>query len=281
MKVLVFGQSGQVARELSAYAGVTTLSRQDADLLHPEACAEAILSREPDCVINAAAYTQVDRAEEDEQAAITINADSPEAMARACSHLDIPFATLSTDYVFDGTGQKPWREEDPVKPVNAYGRTKHLGEQAVVASGARALVVRTSWVFSPYGSNFVKSMLRAAKTTATLNVVDDQVGGPTPAKGIAAAMLSMVSQPLGREACGIYHFAGAPSVTWYEFAQEIFFLSGQDPALSVISTAEYPTPAQRPANSRLDCSKIRDVFGIEQPDWRLHLRDVIRECLKA
>ena len=191
-----------------------------------------------------------------------------------------PLATLSTDYVFDGTGQKPWREEDPVKPVNAYGRV-HLGEQAVLASGARALVVRTSWVFSPNGSNFVKSMLRAAKTRAALRVVGDQVGGATPAKSIASTLLSMVCQPLNREACGIYHFAGAPSVSRFEFAQEIFRLSGQDPALSSISSADYPTAAQRPANSRLDCSKIRDVFGIEQPDWRLNLHDVIRECLNA
>lgn len=281
MKVLVFGQNGQVARELSTYAGVTTLSREDANLLYPEACAETIRNHQPDCVVNAAAYTQVDRAEEDEQAATTVNAKSPETMAFACASLDIPFVTLSTDYVFDGSRQTPWRESDPVAPINAYGRSKHLGEQAVLASGARALVVRTSWVFSSYGSNFVKSMLRAAASKDALSIVSDQIGGPTPAKSIAAALMSMVGQPLTMEERGIYHFSGTPSVSWFEFAQEIFRLSGQNPTLSRISAASYQTAAQRPLNSRLDCSKIRDVFGIEQSDWRLSLRELIQEIIKA
>lgn len=281
MKVLVFGQTGQVARELSAHGAVTTLSRREANLLYPEACAEAILSRKPACVINAAAYTQVDRAEEEEQAATTINAHSPEAMARACAHLDIPFVTLSTDYVFDGKGQRPWREEDPGAPVNAYGRSKYLGEQAVLGSGARALVVRTSWIFSPHSSNFVKSLLRAGEAKDGYSIIDDQVGGPTPAKSIAAALLSMVSQPLGLTEQGIYHFSGLPSVSWFEFAQTIFRFAGQDPVLSRISAADYPSTTQRPANSRLDCSKIRDVFNIQQPDWRINLREVVKECLKS
>ena len=202
-------------------------------------------------------------------------------MACACAHLDIPFVTLSTDYVFDGVGQRPWREEDPVAPVNAYGRSKYLGEQAVLRSGARALVVRTSWIFSPHSSNFVKSLLRAGETKDAYRIIDDQVGGPTPAKSIATALLSMVNQPLGLREQGIYHFSGWPNVSWFEFAQTIFHFAGQDPVLSRISAADYPTSTQRPANSRLDCSKIWNVFGIEQPDWRITLREVVKECLKS
>ncbi len=275
--ILVFGKTGQVATELQRQAEVIALGRDQADLSDPDACAAAIRAHAPSVVINAAAYTAVDRAEADEALAQVINADAPGAMARACSDLGRPFLHVSTDYVFAGTGAAPWRPTDPVAPQNAYGRTKLAGEAAVQAAGGRAAILRTSWVFSAHGNNFVKTMLRLSETRDHLNVVADQIGGPTPARAIAAALLTMAQAMRDGQGGGLYHFAGAPPTSWACFARETFASAGRSVTVADILTSQYPTPAARPLNSRLDCSSLAADFGITQPDWRAELKTVIAE----
>jgi len=278
MTVLVFGKSGQVGRELARRGTVVSLGRDDANLADPAACAAKIHEMRPDLVINAAAYTAVDAAESDEAAAFVVNADAPGAMAVACARIGVPFLHISTDYVFDGSGDQAWRVGDETGPVSAYGRSKLAGEAAVVAAGGPHAILRTSWVFSADGANFVKTMLRLAASRDNLNVVADQVGGPTAAADIADALLVMAEAFLaGRGASGIYHFAGAPDVSWADFAREIFAQSGQAVAVSDIPSEQYPMPAARPANSRLDCRDLARDFAISRPEWRSSLADVLAE----
>jgi len=276
--ILVFGQTGQVARELSALPDTLCLSRAEADLSEPGACAAAIHAHAPRAVINAAAYTAVDKAEAEEALATTINGAAPAAMARACADLGIPLVQISTDYVFDGSGEAPWRPGDPVAPLGAYGRSKLAGEEGVRAAGGAHAILRTSWVVSCHGNNFVKTMLRLGRERESLSVVADQIGGPTPARSIAAACVKMaktlVSEP---ERCGVYHFSGAPDVSWAGFAREIFAQAGITCAVTEIPTTAYPTPAARPLNSRLDCTTLETVFGLSRPDWRAGLTDILKE----
>lgn len=276
MSVLVFGKTGQVARALAQDPKVTCLSRADADLADPNACAAAIRAAMPRAVINAAAYTAVDQAETDEERAHLINAGAPDAMARACAELGIPFVTISTDYVFDGSGTTPWRPDDKTAPINAYGRSKLAGEQAVAEAGGDWAALRTSWVFASGSKNFVTTMLRVAANRDRLSVVADQIGGPTPAEAVAAACLT-IARILGTGGgkSGIYHLSGTPDISWADFAREILQQAALTCAVEDIATADYPTPAARPLNSRLDCSSLQAVFGIEKPDWRAHLRAVI------
>lgn len=285
--ILVFGKTGQVAQELArALEGKEAqfLGRAAADLTDPAACAARIAALNPALVINAAAYTAVDRAEEDAATAQAVNGDAPAAMAQACAALDIPFVHISTDYVFDGAGTAPFKPTDPTGPLGVYGATKRAGEEAILASGARAVILRTSWVVSSHGANFVKTMLRLSETRATLTVVADQIGGPTSAKAIAQACVTigqalMGGQALvdGQKAGGIYHFSGKPDVSWAGFAREIFAQAGRAVEVTDIPTSAYPTPAKRPANSRLDCSSLAADFGIDRPDWRADLTDILME----
>ncbi|GHG97829.1 dTDP-4-dehydrorhamnose reductase [Pseudodonghicola xiamenensis] len=276
--MLVFGQTGQVARELAHHAGMRCLSRTEADLAEPAACAAAIRAHAPRAVINAAAYTAVDKAESEEALAHRINAEAPGAMARACADLDIPFIQLSTDYVFDGAGTAPRAPAEPTGPLNAYGRTKLAGERAVLAAGGPHAVLRTSWVVSAYGSNFVKTMLRLGKSRDRITVVADQIGGPTPARDIAAACIKIAETLIAEPAnSGIYHFAGSPDTSWAGFARETFAQAGIACEVVDIPTSDYPTPAARPLNSRLDCSLLEPVFGLSRPDWRQGLRDILHD----
>ncbi|MFW2351274.1 dTDP-4-dehydrorhamnose reductase [Qipengyuania sp.] len=274
--ILVFGQTGQVACELQELAPEAQfLGRADADLSDPAGCARVIADYRPEVVINAAAYTAVDRAEEEVELATVVNGDAPGAMAEACARLSIPLVHISTDYVFDGTGDDARKPSDPVAPVNSYGRTKELGERRIREAGATHAILRTSWVFSPYGSNFVRTMVRLGGEREDLRIVADQVGGPTPAKAIAEACLAMAGKLVeNRECSGTYHFAGEPDVSWADFAREIFRLSNMDVRVHDIATHEFPTPATRPANSRLDCSDIA-VLGIARPDWRTSLKETL------
>ncbi|MEO0914077.1 MAG: dTDP-4-dehydrorhamnose reductase, partial [Pseudomonadota bacterium] len=221
MKLLMFGASGQVAREVLARApGAVALGRAAADLAEPAACAEAVMQHAPDVVINAAAYTAVDKAESEEDLATTINGAAPAAMAGAAARLDIPFLHISTDYVFDGSGTAFWQPQDRTAPLSAYGRSKRAGEVGVLASGATAAILRTSWVFSAHGSNFVKTMLRLGRDRESLRIVADQIGGPTPAGAIAEALLAMAERLAARRGTpGIFHLAGAPEVSWAQFAR--------------------------------------------------------------
>ena len=280
MNILVFGQTGQVARELAVYDGVTCLDRVAADLEDPGACAALIAERRPDAVINAAAYTAVDKAEEEEARAGVINGDAPGAMARACADLGVPFVTISTDYVFSGAGDQPWQVDDPTGPLGAYGRSKLKGEQQVQAAGGAYAILRTSWVVSAHGHNFVKTMLRLGAERDALTIVADQIGGPTPARDIAAACIEMARQLADDPGkAGVYHFAGQPNVSWADFARETFAVAGITCAVTDIPSSDYPTPAKRPLNSRLDCATLEAVFGIRRPNWQAGLRDIVQEVL--
>jgi dTDP-4-dehydrorhamnose reductase len=279
MKLLVFGSTGQLARELRRLRpDAEFLGRAEADLAHPEACADAIRAARPDAVLNAAAYTQVDKAESDEDVATTINGASPAAMARAAAELLVPFLHVSTDYVFDGSGTRPWEPEDETAPLGAYGRSKRAGEIAIRAAGGQAAILRTSWVFSAHGANFVKTMLRLSSSRDSLSVVSDQIGGPTSAHDIASTLIAMASAlRAGSGRPGTYHFSGAPDVSWADFAREIFRQAGRTTAVVDIPSQAYPTPARRPHNSRLDCRTTEAVFGIRRPDWRTSLTKVLKE----
>ena len=279
MRLLVFGKNGQVARALQVLAPEAVfLGREEADLSVPELAAEAIATHAPDSVINAAAYTAVDRAEEEEPLAARINGAAPAIMAEACADLGIPLVHISSDYVFDGAGSTPFAPSDRTAPQNAYGWTKLAGEQGIQAAKGSYGILRTSWVFSAYGANFVKTMLRLGGERDSLSVVADQIGGPTPAADIAAACLGMaealVQDPSKR---GIYHFSGAPETSWAEFAREIFAQAGLECQVEAIASDAYPTPAKRPLNSRLDCSSFEKVFGLPRPDWKAGLAAVLRD----
>lgn len=278
MTILVFGKTGQVARELQALTPAMALGREEVDLTVPGDCAAAIKRHAATAVINAAAYTAVDRAEVEEELATQINGVAPAEMAKACAMYDIPFVHLSTDYVFDGSGDAAWRPDDGVAPISAYGRSKLAGEQGVAAAGGRFVILRTSWVFSAHGQNFVKTMLRLGGERNQLRVVADQIGGPTPAAAIAQACVIIGDRLADDQAkAGAYHFAGAPDTSWADFAREIFAKTRLDCDVANICTADYVTPARRPANSRLDCSATESTFGIARPDWRAGLATVLQE----
>ena len=280
--ILVFGRSGQVARELARLApDARYLGREQADLSDPDACARAIRAHAPDAVINAAAYTAVDRAEEEEALASTINGAAPAAMAKACAGLGIPLVHISTDYVFDGRGDQPFAPDHLPAPLNAYGRSKLAGEDGVRAAGGVHAILRTAWVFSAHGSNFVRTMLRLGAERDSLRVVADQFGGPTPARAIADACLTIArALPHDPGKTGIYHFSGAPETSWAGFARAIMNEAALPCRIEDIPTTEYPTPAARPLNSRLDCADL-GVFGLQRPDWRQGLQDVLQELKGA
>lgn len=285
MKLLVFGQTGQVARELARRAPpdvtLRTLGRQDADLSVPQACAAVIAEAAVDAVINAAAWTAVDQAETQEAAATVVNAAAPTAMARAAAARGLPILHLSTDYVFDGAGETPFAPDHPTAPLNAYGRSKLAGERGIRDSGARHLILRTSWVVSAHGNNFVRTMLRLGRERAGLDVVADQVGGPTPAAAIADALFTGARALLEGAQGGTHHFAGAPDVSWADFARAIMAAAGLPCIIRDIPTSAYPTPARRPASSRLDCASLARAFGVARPDWRDGLAAMIAELEAA
>lgn len=286
MRALLFGTTGQVARELARAAAARgiaarALGRTDVDLTDPDACARAVRDSTTDIVINAAAYTAVDAAEDDRQTAMAVNAAAPGAMAEAAARKGVPFLHVSTDYVLDGSDPgRPWREADPVGPLSAYGATKLEGERAVAAAGPDHVILRTAWVFSAHGRNFVKTMLAVGRGKPEMRVVGDQRGGPTAAADIAAALWTVAEAwGAGRGRPGLYNFAGQPDVSWAEFAGAVFDRAGWDarPKVTAIATADWPTRAVRPAYSVLDCSAIAAAYGIAQPDWRPALDAVIHE----
>ena len=287
MKILVFGAGGQIGREVCRAAwppryAILPLDRNAVDIAN-SAAVSAVLDREtPDLAINLAAYTAVDRAESEPEAAWAANCAGAAHIAAACDERARPLIHLSTDYVFDGRKTGPYREEDAVGPLGVYGRSKEAGERAVRAALARHVILRTAWVFGAYGANFVKTMLRLAAERPVLRVVADQRGCPTAAADIAAALMVIVGHiERGEPKWGTYHFVGAGAVSWHSFAEAIFDLAapqlGARPQVEAISTDQYPTAAQRPMNSVLACLKIQDAFGISAPSWREGLARVIRE----
>ncbi|MEE4186994.1 MAG: dTDP-4-dehydrorhamnose reductase [Roseobacter sp.] len=277
-KILVFGQSGQVATELATLEpDAIFLSRKEAELTDPAAVTVA-LERVGDisAIINAAAFTAVDQAEAEPDLVQTVNATSVGVIAEHAAALNIPFVQISTDYVFDGSGVIPRGPDAATGPLGIYGASKLAGEEAVRAAGGIHAILRTSWVFSAHGSNFLKTMLRLSEDRTELSIVADQIGGPTPAADIAQACLTLVEGlTTAPEKTGTYHFTGAPDVSWADFAREIFAVSGRQVEVHDILTVAYPTPATRPLNSRLDCSTLEQQFGIARPDWQAATRAIV------
>jgi dTDP-4-dehydrorhamnose reductase len=275
--ILVFGESGQVARDLrllaagSAEPPFVFAGRERCDLLRADPC-ELIAFERPRAVVNAAAYTAVDRAESEPEAAYRLNRDAPAAMAQACAALDVPFVHMSTDYVFDGRKDAPYEEDDHKGPLSVYGASKLAGEEAVAAVGGRWTILRTAWVVSPFGANFVKTMLRLGRDRQELGVVDDQRGRPTLSADIAAMALKIAKDPgTAAQLHGVFHLAGAGDASWADVADHVFAamapLWGQRPRIRRIATSEYPTPANRPSNSRLATGKLEGAAAWTPRPW--------------
>lgn len=277
MKILITGISGQVGAALSSQAKaqgheVVAISRGRWDMaLFPEYGEELVLQTKPDLVINLAAYTDVDNAEDDEETALRVNADAPGSLATGCNQLGIPLFHVSTDYVFDGTKEEPYVESDQTNPLNAYGRTKLAGELAIQQQTQKYLILRTSWVFSKEGKNFINTILRLARNCDELKVVNDQFGGPTNADCIARVLLQFSTGHEGR--WGIYHYSGQPFVSWYDFAKKIIEHGVERgtilkaPVIIPCSSEAFPTKAQRPQNSKLSNEKIKKSFSHHTCDW--------------
>ncbi|MBI3506657.1 MAG: dTDP-4-dehydrorhamnose reductase [Proteobacteria bacterium] len=289
--LLVFGARGQVGRAL-AEAGpaqgwsVRGLARADVDIVDAGAVARAVKAAAPDAIVNAAAYTAVDRAESEAGLAQKVNGEAPGLIAMAAAAAGVPFVHLSTDYVFDGESRVPYKEADPAAPLGVYGRSKRAGEIAAYKAGGRCVILRTSWVFAPWGGNFVRTMLRHAADKPELRVVDDQRGAPTPAGDIAETILKILprlAEPDGGTKTGLFHYQGRPPVTWAAFADAILdeaaLLGHPRPPVVRITTAEYPTPARRPASSVLDCARIARDYDITPPDWRPALARAVQAIL--
>jgi dTDP-4-dehydrorhamnose reductase len=293
MKILLFGANGQVGHELrrslTPLGEVVATTRSGmlddgtrcevADFDAPHALPALIERIAPDAVVNAAAYTAVDRAESDREAAFRANAEAPQRIAETCAARDALLVHYSTDYVFDGSGTRPYREDDPTSPLGVYGESKLAGERAIQASGARHMIFRTAWVYAPHGKNFMRTMLRLAAERDELRVVADQIGTPTPASLIADVTAAVLASPFVRS--GIWHLTAAGETTWHGFAEAIVAAAharGQlmrKPRVVPIATKDYPTPAKRPGYSRLDIANIEAGFGIVLPDWQAGLEMIL------
>jgi len=280
-RMVVTGCEGQVVSSLIERTAlddrfeVVALGRPALDLARPETVGALLRDARPDVIVSAAAYTAVDQAETEEGVATIINGTAAGAIAAAADALGVPVIHLSTDYVFDGSKDAPYLETDPVAPIGAYGRSKLAGERAVAEATDNYAILRTAWVYSPFGKNFLKTMLRVAETRDSLNVVDDQVGNPTSALDIADAVIVVATNLQASDDAGlrgVFHMTGTGEASWADFAEEIFALSnskgGTTAVVSRIPSSSYPTPAKRPANSRLDCSKLAGVHGVRLPRWQ-------------
>jgi dTDP-4-dehydrorhamnose reductase len=296
MKILLFGKNGQVGwelqRSLAPLGQVIALDRTSTDncgdFLNPDGVAQTVLVVRPDVIVNAAAYTTVDKAESDAANAYTVNSKSPELLAQAALQIGANLIHFSTDYVFDGSGNKPWAETDAPSPISVYGASKLAGEQAIAASGVRHLIFRTSWVYAARGGNFAKTMLRLAQERETLSVINDQIGAPTGADLLA----DITAHALPRLAAlpglsGLYHLSADGETSWYSYAKHVFeqarlrglALKLDDAQLNAIPTSAYPTAAQRPLNSRLDCSKLKSSFSLQIPPWQQGVNRMLVEIL--
>ena len=286
LKILISGQQGQVSRELQARLGdlgrLHVLGRDQLDLAHPERIAEQVRAIAPDLIINAAAHTAVDQAESEPELAFAINAKAPGVFAEEAARLGIPLIHYSTDYVFDGSKQGRYTEDDATNPLGVYGQSKLAGEQAIAAVGGQHLILRTSWVYSTHGRNFLLTMQRLLQEKPELRVVADQIGAPTWAGTIANSTRQLIERWQAGQtgAWGVYHLTAKGETSWFGFAQAIgeqLKAQGKPCAnLLPIASSEYPTPARRPLNSRLDCSRLQREWNVSQPDWHQALID----CLK-
>ncbi|MEX1199615.1 MAG: dTDP-4-dehydrorhamnose reductase [Methylophaga sp.] len=284
MKILLFGKDGQVGfelqRSLAPLGEVIALNRQQLDLSNTTAIIDSIQQHRPDWIVNAAAYTAVDKAESEVELAMQINALAPELMANAAKKVGCGLLHYSTDYVFDGSKTSPWLETDIASPVNVYGQSKWLGEEAILASGCQHLIVRTSWVYDARGQNFLNTMMRLAQSKDSLNIVDDQIGAPTWSRHIADASTHLLRMANPHND-GIYHLTASGQTSWFGFAKAIFERAGacglKVPDVTPIHTKDYPTPAVRPANSLLNGQKLYKNFGLRLPDWQQSLSLVMQQ----
>lgn len=284
MRIFLFGASGQVGTEVNLLPTdheIIPITRAQADLLVPGTAASLIEDEKPDMIVNAAAYTNVDGAEEEIETAARINEGAVGEIAATAKKIGAGLIHISTDYVFDGHGTIPIKETSATAPLNVYGQSKLDGEKTALENCPNAVILRTSWVYSAHGNNFVKTMLRLAKDRDELSIVADQIGGPTPAWAIAKAALQ-IADALGSGATnkGVYHFQGKPPTSWADFAAEIFAAADVDVSVTKIPTSDYKTPAQRPLYTVLDCSRILRDFGIEQPDWQADIRSLVTKLRK-
>jgi dTDP-4-dehydrorhamnose reductase len=287
--LLVFGSGGQLGRELLARAAEDNIAavgvtRAEADIADAAAVATAIARYRPRLVVNAAAYTAVDRAESEPDAAARTNRDGAGIVARACRQAGVALVHVSTDFVFDGAKAAPYVEDDPVAPLGAYGHTKAEGEARVRAETEAHVILRTAWVYGTHGHNFLKTILRAAGERDSLRVVADQRGCPTATPDLAAAILAVAQAVAeGRALWGTFHVAGTPATTWHDFASRIVSLqaavTGRRPPVAAIATAEWPTPARRPANSELDCTKFATAYGFRAAPWPVRTRETVATLL--
>ncbi|MBD2749442.1 dTDP-4-dehydrorhamnose reductase [Microvirga sp. BT688] len=293
MRIIVIGKEGQVARSLAERARAhgaqaVLVGRPKLDLADPSGIEDALVETGGDVIVNAAAYTAVDQAESAPELAEAINGIGAGVVAGAAAAMNVPLIHISTDYVFDGTADHPYREDDPVSPLGVYGASKLLGEEAVAAEAENYAILRTAWVYSPFGKNFVKTMLRLAGDRDEVGVVADQHGSPTSAldiaDGIIAVARNLLEKPEDKNLRGVFHMAGAGFASWAEFATEIFTLSAhlEGPSAKVrpIATSDYPTPAKRPANSRLDCTRLKEVHGVVLPHWRSSLEPCVKRLIE-
>ncbi len=296
MKILLLGRNGQVGwelqRSLAPLGEVLALDRHSSDfcgdLSQPERLAQTVLAWQPDVIVNAAAHTAVDKAESEPDLARCINATAPAALAQATKQVGALLVHYSTDYVFNGQGQIPWQEGDATGPLSVYGQTKLAGEQAIEASGCQRLIFRTSWVYAARGGNFAKTMLRLAAARERLTVIDDQQGAPTGADLIADITAHAIRAALRQPAlCGVYHLAAAGQTSWHGYASHVIAqarLTRPDLPLKVqdiapVPTTAFPTPAQRPLNSRLDTRKLEQAFGLVLPAWQIGVNRMLAEVL--
>jgi dTDP-4-dehydrorhamnose reductase len=296
MKILLFGKNGQVGwelqRSLAPLGEVIALDRLSTeycgDLLNPTGVALTVMSVKPDIIVNAAAYTAVDKAESDQGNAHTVNAEAPGSIALAAAKIGATLVHYSTDYVFNGSGSTPWRETDTTAPLSVYGASKLAGEQAIALSGARHLIFRTSWVYAARGGNFAKTMLRLAQEREALSVIDDQIGAPTGADLLADITSQAISKLMAQaQLDGLYHLAAAGETSWHGYAQHVFAqalqqglaLKSKQDQLRAIPSADYKTPAQRPLNSRLDCAKLKSDFNLHLPHWTFGVNRMLAETL--
>jgi len=288
MSILLFGSDGQLGFRLSTLlrgqGQVRAVNRAQLDLCETGSVRRLVLESRPRIVINAAAYTAVDRAETEPDTARLVNAEAPRAMAEAAAEIGALMVHFSTDYVFDGTSREPYTESTRVHPLGVYGRSKLDGENAVTASGCPALILRTAWLYSNRGRNFLNTILRLAGERDELRIVNDQTGSPTYADALAVATVQILDRmfsgdSIRAEYCGLYHAACGGSATWWEFASRIVQLAGLSGRVRVlpIPSSEYPTPVQRPAYSVLSGEKLKRTFGIQLPDWKLALEECLTE----
>lgn len=287
MNVLVFGSTGQLAQALRGAKGWRFAGREEADPAEPGAAARLVGQSRPAWVVNAAAYTAVDRAEEEPALAERINATAVGEISAAAYDVGAAFLHVSTDYVFDGAKAGPWREDDPTAPLGVYGHSKLLGERLALSANPRTVILRTAWLYAPWGSNFLRTMLRLGSERARLRVVDDQKGNPTSALDLARACRRVIEvldgAPADDARWDVYHYAGRGAVTWAGFAREIFALAverrliDRAPEVEAIASADYPTPALRPANSTLDCTRFERIFGLAPRPWREALAESLEQ----